>query len=75
MTITWSNIESQSAPNAADHLARLQGLGLECPLDVFEQSSMTTEATRPSPASCDSSIGAPSNGKKWTCRASRFVGW
>jgi hypothetical protein len=37
MTITWASIQNQFADSAADHLSRAQPLGLECPLDVFEQ--------------------------------------
>ena len=37
MTIRWTAIEQQFALDVADHLARAQALGLDCPLDVFEQ--------------------------------------
>jgi hypothetical protein len=37
MPITWLNIEKQFASDIAEHLARAQALGLDCPLDVFEQ--------------------------------------
>jgi len=37
MPITWASIQNQYAVSAADHLSRAQALGLECPLDVFEQ--------------------------------------
>jgi hypothetical protein len=37
MTITWTAVQTQYAANAADHFGRAQALGLECPLDVFEQ--------------------------------------
>jgi hypothetical protein len=37
MAISWTAIEQQFALDVADHLARSQALGLDCPLDVFEQ--------------------------------------
>lgn len=37
MTIRWTAIQGQHAANATDHFGRTQALGLECPLDVFEQ--------------------------------------
>ena len=35
--IDWSIIEKQFTPDVADHWARVQAVGLDCPLDVFEQ--------------------------------------
>jgi len=37
MTISWSEIERQLAPDLGDHWARARSFGLECPVDVFEQ--------------------------------------
>jgi hypothetical protein len=37
MTISWAAVQDQYAPDAADHFARVQALGLDCPADVFEQ--------------------------------------
>jgi hypothetical protein len=36
-TITWASIQNQYAADAPDHFAGAQALGLECPMDVFEQ--------------------------------------
>jgi len=37
MTISWAAVQSIQAADAAEHFGRAQALGLECPLDVFEQ--------------------------------------
>jgi len=37
MTISWSAVQNTNVPDAAEHLGRAQALGLDCPLDVFEQ--------------------------------------
>jgi hypothetical protein len=37
MTISWAAVQSIQAAGAAEHFVRAQALGLECPLDVFEQ--------------------------------------
>ncbi len=37
MAISWTAIERQFALDVADHRTRSQTLGLDCPLDVFEQ--------------------------------------
>jgi len=37
MKISWTAVQDQYVLEAADHFARAQALGLECPFDVFEQ--------------------------------------
>jgi hypothetical protein len=37
MTVSWSAIQSIQVLDSAEHFARSQSLGLECPPDVFEQ--------------------------------------
>jgi hypothetical protein len=37
MTITWTAIQNEYTSNAAEHFDGAQTLGLECPIDVFEQ--------------------------------------
>jgi len=37
MALTWNAVQAVYAPDPQDHLARAQALGLNCPLDVFEQ--------------------------------------
>ena len=37
MTISWAAVQSIQAADVAEHFGRAQALGLECPLDVFEQ--------------------------------------
>jgi hypothetical protein len=37
MTVSWSAIQGIQALDAAEHLARSQRLGVECPRDEFEQ--------------------------------------
>ena len=37
MALTWDTLQEFYAPDPQEHLARAQALGLNCPLDVFEQ--------------------------------------
>jgi hypothetical protein len=37
MRLTWAAIQQAYAPELAEHLARAETLGLNCPPDVFEQ--------------------------------------
>ncbi len=37
MALTWNAIQKTYSPDPVEYLALAQGLGLQCPLDVFEQ--------------------------------------
>jgi hypothetical protein len=37
MTIRWSTVQGAYSADLQDHWTRAQALGLNCPLDVFEQ--------------------------------------
>jgi hypothetical protein len=37
MRLTWAAIQQTYTPDLAEHLARAEALGLNCPQDVFEQ--------------------------------------
>lgn len=37
MTIRWSTVQGAYSAGLQDHWTRAQALGLNCPLDVFEQ--------------------------------------
>ncbi len=37
VSLTWINIRDVHAADLAEHATRAQALGLDCPLDVFEQ--------------------------------------
>ncbi len=37
MTIRWSDVQDVYSADLQEHWARVQGLGLQCPTDVFEQ--------------------------------------
>ena len=37
MRLTWAAIQQSYVPALAEHLARAEALGLNCPQDVFEQ--------------------------------------
>ena len=37
MTMRWSVVQGEHSANVHEHWTRSQALGLDCPLDVFEQ--------------------------------------
>ena len=37
MTLTWNALQKTYSSDPTEHLAAAQALGLECPIDVFEQ--------------------------------------
>jgi hypothetical protein len=37
MALMWTTLQKAYSEDAAEHFARAQALGLQCPLDIFEQ--------------------------------------